>query len=126
MYKNQKLSQVKGEYEKTMPENLRVAVCGELPTACDFLLKQGVCSIDYYSDATHLSEESAYHLILIYAPNAEGILDTVYMQPTMSGEKKSTVPIRLLNEPCCHSALLELKSMLRRIRRTLHEERSGA
>ncbi len=89
--------------------DVRVAVCGELPTACEYLLRLGVTKIDKYAYATELTDEASYHLILIYAPHAEGILDTVYH----AGSKK--IPIRLLNEPCCHSALLELKSMLRRI-----------
>lgn len=97
--------------------NVKVAVCGNLPTACDYLLKQGVVQIDKYEDAVELSDETAYHLILIYAPNAEGLLDTVYSRET--SKDKATVPIRLLNEPACHSALLELKSMIRRIYKTL-------
>jgi hypothetical protein len=98
-----------------MTRHVRVAVCGHLPTACDFLLRQGVVQIDQYEDAAELTDETAYHLILIYAPNAEGILNTVYSQTHASGKEKATVPIRLLNEPACNSALLELRSMIRRI-----------
>ena len=105
--------------------NVKVAVCGNLPTACDFLLRHGVVQIDQYVDAAELSEETAYHLILIYAPNAEGILDTVYTRSPMSGEDNATVPIRLLNEPACNSALLELKSMIRRISKTLSQQEQG-
>ncbi|MBQ2781188.1 MAG: hypothetical protein IJF42_06490 [Clostridia bacterium] len=108
-----------------MPRNVKVAVCGELPTACDFLLRQGVVQIDQYMDATELPAETAYHLILVYAPNAEGILNTVYSRNPMSGEE-TTVPIRLLNEPACHSALLELKSMVRRISKSLQTQTSTA
>lgn len=100
--------------------NVKVAICGNLPTACDYLLRQGVVQIDQYQDATELTEETAYHLILIYAPNAEGILDTVYSRGSASG--KATVPIRLLNEPACDSALLELRSMLRRISKVILAE----
>lgn len=98
--------------------NVRVAVCGHLPTACDYLIKNGVVHIDQYEDAAELTDETEYHLILIYAPGGEGILDTVYSRNTVSGENKVTVPIRLLNEPACDSALLELKSMIRRIVKT--------
>ena len=56
---------------------IRVAMCGSLPTAYNFLLKQGVVQIDQYEYATEIVDESAYHLILIYAPGGEGILDTV-------------------------------------------------
>ena len=95
--------------------DIRVAICGNLPTAHDYLLRHGVVQIDQYEDAVELAEETAYHLILIYAPNAEGILDTVYSRSSVSGKDSATVPIRLLNEPACDSALLELKSMIRRI-----------
>lgn len=52
-----------------MKKQIRVAVCGELPTACDYLLQYGVMQIDQYPDATEIANESSYHLILIYAPN---------------------------------------------------------
>lgn len=94
--------------------NVRVAVCGELPTACDHLLRNGVVHIDQYTDAAELTDETKYHLILIYAPNAEGLLDTMYSRSEPSGRERR-IPIRLLNEPCCHSALLELSSVIRRI-----------
>lgn len=105
----------------TNPRDIKVAVCGELPTACDYLLRQGVVQIDQYIDATEIRDECAYHLILIYAPNAEGLLGTVYSLTTASSKQKASVPIRLLNEPCCQSALLELKSMVRRITNALPE-----
>ncbi|MBQ8731827.1 MAG: hypothetical protein IJY82_03265 [Oscillospiraceae bacterium] len=102
----------------TLLSNIRVAVCGELPTTCNYLLRQGVVKIDQYLDATEIADEAAYHLILIYAPHAEGIFDTVYERKTKSGNGNATVPIRLLNEPACDSALIELRSTLRRIAST--------
>ncbi len=103
-------------------KSLRVAICGDLPTAYDFLLSNGVVLIDQYEDAAELTDETSYHLILIYAPNAEGILDTVYSRKSVTGKGKVTVPIRLLNEPSCDSALRELKSMIRRISKSLSSE----
>jgi len=99
-------------------QNLKVAICGHLPTAYDFLLRQGVGTIDQVMDAAELVRESDYHLILVYAPHAEGLLDTAYCCRSHDGRKE--IPIRLLNEPCCHSALLELKSVLRRIAQDIH------
>ncbi len=99
--------------------NVKVAVCGNLPTACEYLLRHGVVQIDQYEDAAEMVDETDYHLILIYAPNAEGILDTVYSRMPLSGNGSATVPIRLLNEPACDSALLELKSVIRRISQSL-------
>ena len=92
---------------------VKVAICGNLPTAYEYLLRMGVVQIDQYLYATELTDEKDYHLILVYAPNAEGLFHTVYAPKAATDEH--TVPIRLLNEPCCHSALLELKSMIRRI-----------
>ncbi len=99
-----------------MKKQIRVAVCGELPTACEYLLENGVVQIDQYMDATEISDEGSYHLILIYAPHAEGLLDTQYSRKTNS------IPIRLLNEPCCRSALVELKSTIRQIERRLTQQ----
>ncbi len=95
--------------------HIRVAVCGDLPTACNFLLKNGVVCIDKFSDATEIPDEQAYHLILVYAPQAEGLLNIRYSRSTLQEEQAEGIPIRLLNEPCCESALVELKSKLRRI-----------
>ena len=100
-------------------DKIRVAVCGELPTACNFLLKNGVTQIDKFSDATEIPDERAYHLILVYAPQAEGLLNTRYTRGTH--EDTDSIPIRLLNEPCCDSALVELKSKIRRIEKQIAE-----
>lgn len=102
-----------------MNRKIKVAVCGELPTACDFLLSLGVVHIDKYLSATEIADESDYHLILIYAPHAEGLLNTAYSISPLFETGKHSIPIRLLNEPCCHSALLELKSTIRRIQNSL-------
>ena len=109
-----------------MTKHVRVAVCGHLPTACDYLLQQGVVQIDRYMDATELTDETAYHLILIYAPNAEGLLDTQFSRCQIPGKAQKPIPIRLLNEPCCHSALLELRSIVRRISASLRREQISA
>ena len=103
-----------------MTREIRVAVCGMLPTAYDFLLRIGVVQIDQYMDATEIKDETDYHLILIYAPCAEGLLGTQYVRNAMF----EPIPIRLLNEPCCHSALMELKSTIRRISKILSEEQT--
>ena len=95
-----------------MKKKIRVAVCGELPTACDYLLQNGVVSIDRFSCATEIGRETDYHLILVYAPHGEGLLDVTFNSGEGDNEQ---VPIRLLDEPCCASALIELKSMIRRI-----------
>ena len=98
-----------------MMKNIKVAVCGELSVACEYLFRYGVVQIDKYSDATEIIEETDYNLILIYAPNAEGLLNTVYTKGAGREEGAVSIPIRLLNEPCCHSALLELKFLIKQI-----------
>lgn len=91
---------------------VRVAICGALPTAREYLLRCGVVRIDQYHDATEIPRNAMYHLILVYAPQGEGLLNTVYNR---SDPDEAAVPIRLLNEPACSSALIELKSTVRRI-----------
>ena len=103
-----------------MRRKIKVVVCGELPTACDFLLKHGVVQIDQFLDATEIRRERDYHLILIHAPHAEGLLNTHYAG---SGMPQRPIPIRLLGEPCCKSALIELKSTIRRIEECLKENK---
>ena len=104
-----------------MKDKIKVAVCGNLPTACNYLLKNGVICIDKFSDATEIPDEQVYHLILIYAQQAEGLLNTRYTRSVLSGEETDSIPIRLLNEPSCDSALIELKSVIRRIEKQLTE-----
>lgn len=104
-----------------MTNEIRVAVCGNLPTACDFLLREGVTRIDVYADAAEITEETYYHLILIYAPCAEGLLNTSYSRSPMYETGAQPIPIRLLNEPCCQSALVELRSTIRRIAAAMRE-----
>lgn len=105
--------------------NIRVAVCGELPTACEYLLQNGVVKIDKYNDATEIPNETAYNLILVYAPQAEGLLNTVYSRSLDPVKDGNAVPLRLLNEPACDSALLELKSVIRRIKATMLQTDTG-
>ena len=109
-----------------MKKNIRVAVCGELPTACDYLLQNGVVMIDQYLDATEIRRETEYHLILIHAPCAEGLLNTQYSRSDLYEVGESPIPIRLLGEPCCKSALVELKSTIRRIEQHLKQNATSA
>ena len=105
---------------------VHVAICGELPTARDYLLRCGVVRIDQFNDATEIPNESVYHLILVYAPQGEGLLNTVYSRSIAPEKDETAVPIRLLNEPACNSALIELRSTIRRISSRLfnHEVRN--
>ena len=107
-----------------MMKKIRVAVCGNLPTACDYLLSLGVVQIEWYIDATEIPEKNDYDLFLIYAPQAEGLLNTQLISGSADGLRK--YPIRLLNEPCCHSALVELKSTIRQIEKTLLQAGSAS
>ena len=95
---------------------IRVAICGELPTVCEYLTKQGVVHLDRYIDAVEIRRESDYHLILIYAPQAEGMLGTFYQM------KDKVVPIRMLNEPCCHGILSEIKMTVQEIAKSIQNQ----
>ncbi len=104
-------------------ERIKVAVCGELDTACSVLREEGVSHIDRYNDALdiafRLKQGAEYHLILILAPFGEGLIETEYpYRARMQGDWVK-VPVRMLNEPACHSALLELKSTVRGIAKQL-------
>ncbi|MBE6585945.1 MAG: hypothetical protein E7645_05385 [Ruminococcaceae bacterium] len=99
--------------ETEMLRGVRIAVCGDLPTVCEYLNRQGVIHIDKYTDAVEIRREADYHLILIYAPQAEGMLGTYYQM------RDKVVPIRMLNEPCCHGMLTEIKMTVRNLARTL-------
>ena len=101
--------------EIEMLRNVKIAVCGNLPTVCEYLTKQGVINIDQYSDAVEIRRESDYHLILVYAPQAEGMLGTFYQM------RDKVVPIRMLNEPCCHGILSEIKMTVRDIAKSIQE-----
>lgn len=103
--------------ESEMLRNVKVAVCGELPTVCEYLQEQGIIHLDQYVTATDMGRESEYHLILIYAPNGEGLLNTCIQ---LQADDR-TVPIRLLNEPCCRSMLIELRMAVHQIARSLAE-----
>ncbi|MBQ2732980.1 MAG: hypothetical protein IJF74_02385 [Clostridia bacterium] len=100
-------------------ERIKVAVCGALDTACDVLREEGVSHIDSYSDALDLAfrlkQGEKYHLILIHAPFGEGLIETEYPYRTQIQGDWVKVPVRMLNEPACHSALVELKSTVRSI-----------
>ena len=105
-----------------MTRSVKVAVCGHLPTACDFLLKTGMVNIESFTSATEMPSETNYNLILVYAPQGEGLLNTSYSCQDEENDGIKRVPVRLLNEPCCKSALIELKSMVRRISVQLETE----
>ena len=107
-----------------MMKKIRVAVCGNLPTACDYLLSLGVVQIEWYIDATEIPEKNDYDLFLIYAPQAEGLLNTQLVSGSTDILRQR--PIRLLNEPCCHSALVELKSTIRQIGKKLLQAESDS
>ena len=83
-----------------MPENLRIAVCGELPTACAVLRKEGVAQIDHYNNsldlAMNLRKGILYHLILVHAPQGEGLSEMTYPYKVQLQGDWQTVPIRRL------------------------------
>jgi len=99
-------------------KDIRIAICGNLPTACKALRDMGVAKIDKFDDGIdacfRLRRGEEYHLILVYAPQAEGIdADMPYKIRCDDGWK--SIPIKLLNEPACDSALIELESAVRTI-----------
>ena len=105
-------------------KDIRIAICGNLPTACKALRDMGIAKIDKFDDGIdacfRLRRGEQYHLILVYAPQAEGI-DADMPYKIRCGDWKS-VPIKLLNEPTCDSALIELESAVRLIAKAQSED----
>ena len=96
-----------------MVKDFKVAVCGNLPAACKTLRDIGVSKIDKYGDGLELSfalrNGAEYHLVLVYAPQGEGI-DGNMPYKIVTDDEWQSVPIKLLNEPACSSALIELQT----------------
>lgn len=109
-------------------KGIRVAICGSLPSACKALRDAGVVQIDKYDDAVSvglkLRQGEEYHLILVYAPQGEGLDAEMPYKVKLKGEWK-TVPVKLLNEPACESALIELQSTVRCIAKKQSEDSAG-
>lgn len=101
---------------------VRVAVCGELPTACDYLRELGIIHIDKFTDAVNMGRESDYHLILVYAPQGEGLVSTYYTTGSKEHGTERIIPVRMLGEPCCHSALLEIKMTVQEIAKSIQNQ----
>ena len=76
-----------------------IAVCGELPTACDHLRQNGIVWREQFLDATL----------------GEGLINTSYSYRKHLHENWVSVPVRMLDEPACHSALVELTTTLRNL-----------
>ena len=95
-----------------MTREIKVAVCGELPTACAALRKEGIAQIDHYNDsldlAMNLRKGILYHLILVHAPLGEGLSEMTYPYKVQLQGDWQTVPRRMLGEPACASVLSEL------------------
>ena len=104
-----------------MLNEIRIAVCGDLPTTCKMLRREGVSQIDAYSDAIDLSVRlrrgEKYHLILVHAPNGAGLGNTACSYKTRLEGGWETVPIRMLNEPAYPAELSEIRVTLQSMAR---------
>lgn len=102
-----------------MLRDMRIAVCGDLPTACRMLRQEGVLQIDSYADSIDLSVRlrrgEKYHLILVHAPYGAGLGSTEYSYKTALDSDWETVPVRLMNEPAYPAELSEVKLALQAI-----------
>ena len=99
-----------------MLHEIRIAVCGDLPTTCKALRKVGVSRIDRYADSIDLSVKlrrgEKYHLILVHAPQGAGLGTTEYSYKTKLEGDWETVPVRLMNEPAYPAELSEIRVTL--------------
>ena len=89
------------------------------------IIMKGSAKIDKFDDGIDacfkLRRGEEYHLILVYAPQAEGIDADMPYKIRCDDDWKS-VPIKLLNEPACDSALIELESTVRLIAKAQSED----
>ncbi|MBQ8409468.1 MAG: hypothetical protein IJY39_11470 [Clostridia bacterium] len=93
-----------------MKRDIKVAICGELPTAYNLLLTNGVVQIERFMDATEIPNEEKYNMILIYAPHADGLFNVKY-----SVLGNYNIPVLLLSEPCSKAALDHLQTVIEHI-----------
>lgn len=99
-------------------ENIKVAVCGTLPSACRFLGKKGIYQIDRYNDAADIAmnlnfKNFEYDLILVYAPFGDGLIFSTYNY-TKDNETVS-VPLRMIDDLVYSSTECELNVLIDRI-----------
>lgn len=90
-----------------MKRDIKVAICGELPTAYNLLLTNGIVRIERYMDATEIPCEEMYDMILIYAPHADGLFNVKY-----SVLGNYNIPVLLLGEPSSKAALNNLQEVI--------------
>ena len=105
-----------GKGDDVVLREMRIAVCGELPTTCEALRGEGIFHIDGYADSLDLSlklrKGEQYHLILIHAPRGAGLGTTEYSYKTRLEGEWETVPVFLMNEPAFPAELDEIKAAL--------------
>ena len=94
--------------EQLAVEPIQVAVCGNLFSASALLLRLGNVTLRHWEDAAELALcLAAGHiqadLILVYAPAGEGLFPA-----TFAVREGVNIPMRLLDEPLCSSAMAEL------------------
>ena len=102
-----------------MLNEIRVAVCGDLPTTCKALREFGVSQIDNYSDGIklwfRLRGETPYHLVLIHSQAGAGMTDLHHSYKENPNDEWSDIPVMLLDEPACAAELDMVKATLRSI-----------
>ena len=100
-----------------MLNEMRIAVCGDLPTTCDMLRKDGISHIDTYADGIQLwfrlRKEKPYHLILIHSQVGAGMTDLHCSYKERLEGEPITVPVMLLSEPAYSGELDNVRLALR-------------
>lgn len=106
-----------------MLSEMRVAVCGDLPTACGALKKEGVSHVDSFADGIELwvklRKSEPYHLVLIHSQSGAGMTDLHCSYKTRMEGEWSTVPVMLISEPACPGELDNVRAALRSIAREM-------
>lgn len=95
---------------------VNIAVCGCFIHAMEYLRGKSDLKIDCYDDGAALALEMMLHrkkydLILVHAPCGEGIFPLYFSYGEME-----RCPVRLLDDPMCMAARIELEMLIKEIR----------
>lgn len=101
-----------------MTRDIKVAVCGTLPSACEFLRNKGIYNIDRYYDAADIAANISfknfeYDLILVYAPYGDGLIFSTFNYT--KDQETVSIPLRMIDDLKYSSTICELSVLIDKI-----------
>ena len=108
--------------------DIRIAICGKIPSAITLLQQEGVTNIHEYNHSLEMlgdiqDKKLEFHMVLVYAPLGDSIIDASYRMNVEEGRKD--VPLWLVNEPMHLSSQILVKLKLRELTGKSRESQSG-